>query len=490
MIPPNLQAARLRQAARTRYYGSYIWALNMKPTTKSPFIMSVSQGLDLYFRPDLVAAQPVDSLATIVLHEVYHLILRHFQRGEGKELEPWRLAVDMEVNSRLRREGYSLPTVQGCAPVTATAYGFPENMTAEEYYRLLTFMAETPDDPNGGFGGGGDSGEGDGEDFGKSGGDKGSSEGGEGSGDDEGSGAGDEDSDGEDSDGDSGDGSGDEDSDSDSGGGQGPDDSDESSGNAPGDGPDDGDGKPNDGIRNGHAGSPQDFSGSCADGVRKPWEGEGVGRGREQIIHQKCLQDIASSPGVAPGDLVKMAQDFLSNKTPWPQMLRSILRNIIATRPGDDMTTYSRLSRRGGAVKHRLPGRVTPELNIAVILDSSGSMSEDMTDLALGEVDAVAKGMGYPVRVVTGDTEAHWNKRVTRARQVKVIGGGGTNMGRLIEELDKGGGLSVIIVLTDCETPWCDRPRTPVIVVPISAHGYSRKRIPEWARVIDTREDR
>ena len=78
-----------------------------------------------------------------------------------------------------------------------------------------------------------------------------------------------------------------------------------------------------------------------------------------------------------------------------------------------------------------LPALRRPVPEVAVVCDTSGSMSEDLLAAALAEVEGLlqALGLARQLRVLACDTAAAPAQRVTSARQVELAGGGGTDMG-------------------------------------------------------------
>ena len=94
--------------------------------------------------------------------------------------------------------------------------------------------------------------------------------------------------------------------------------------------------------------------------------------------------------------------------------------------------SYRRPSRRstvaGDVV---LPALRRPVPEIAVVCDTSGSMTEDLLAMVLAEVEGLLRALGLArqVRVLACDSAVAPAQRVSSARQVQLIGGGGTNMG-------------------------------------------------------------
>jgi predicted metal-dependent peptidase len=97
------------------------------------------------------------------------------------------------------------------------------------------------------------------------------------------------------------------------------------------------------------------------------------------------------------------------------------------------------------------------------------------------------------VPVLAVDTEVHAARRVSRAAQVALAGGGGTDMGAGIEAATAlRPRPSVVVVLTDGYTPWPERPPRGVrVVVGLLRDGPAVPGYPPppWARTVEI-EDR
>src|SRR5205823_3248819 len=89
--------------------------------------------------------------------------------------------------------------------------------------------------------------------------------------------------------------------------------------------------------------------------------------------------------------------------------------------------------RRANAVQNViLPALRKPVPEVAVVCDTSASMSEKLLGQVLAEIDGLVRGVGLgpgKLRVVPCDATAHAVQRVSSAAQVQLIGGGGTDMG-------------------------------------------------------------
>jgi hypothetical protein len=120
---------------------------------------------------------------------------------------------------------------------------------------------------------------------------------------------------------------------------------------------------------------------------------------------------------------------------------------------------YRRPSRRAHLNRQIvLPTLHRPIPEVAIVCDTSGSMHERLLARALAEIEAVLTRAGLrqaQVRVLAVDTAVHAVRRVSRATQVQLAGGGGTDMGRgIYDAAELKPRPSVVIVLTDGFTPW------------------------------------
>lgn len=97
---------------------------------------------------------------------------------------------------------------------------------------------------------------------------------------------------------------------------------------------------------------------------------------------------------------------------------------------------------------------------VAIVVDTSGSMGEAELNAALSEVTGVLREVGIRgnrVTVLACDADVHTVAGVTKAADVELKGGGGTDMRVGIEAaLAAPDRPQVITVLTDGYTPWPD----------------------------------
>jgi predicted metal-dependent peptidase len=183
---------------------------------------------------------------------------------------------------------------------------------------------------------------------------------------------------------------------------------------------------------------------------------------------------------------VRWAEERLSPKVNWRREIAAAIRNAVAQAAGAVDYTYSKPSRRQSSnSKIILPALRQPVPEVAVVVDTSGSISDDMLSQTLAEVSGVLKSCGnHGVSVLAVDADVHTAKKVFDVKQVAPIGGGGTDMGVGIQAaLKLKPRPQVVIVLTDGYTPWPETaPRAKVIVGLLGDDADMA--VPSWAKPV------
>lgn len=459
-------AARRLLAVRMPYLAAALYAMTPVVTPQVP-IAAVDEHWRLYLNP-ACAHLGVDVMAGILFEEVSHLIRDHGRRMREalRDDEPHTLAnvaCDVEIADDLvqyfpKGEVWVAPDGRtfDWSITSPTDLGLPDGLLAEEYLELLRQKRQQQQEQEGSRGG----------------------------------------SMGNSDDGDGGGGGGDSDEcESGVGGGSGRD------SDAAGDGGASRDGVGSDGGAGRRAASPEGGKdeGSGVHGKRRPWEGDGEAAPKVSSAEANALRKATAAAvaaevrnkgtGSVPAGLIRWAQAVEVEKpVPWTELLASALRSTFSALSVKSDYSWRRPSRRSEAYSpFVLPALVgkTPH-DVAVVIDTSGSMSDAEIGRALGVVKDIARQTQSSVIVIACDAAVHSVSRetYTTADRVHLVGGGGTDMGvgiaRAVEER-----ASAVVVVTDMETPWPDRPPPiPVIVVATA----SVKKAPSWAKVITLRE--
>lgn len=222
-------------------------------------------------------------------------------------------------------------------------------------------------------------------------------------------------------------------------------------------------------------GEPHRSCGSCAHGHPEPWEDKapggqdnkgrpGISPARAKLIRRKTAEAITEhvrSRGTVPGQWERWAETLITPKVHWTKELAASIRASLGDVAGQVDYTYRRISRRQSVFPRIVqPALRSPTPKLAVVIDTSGSMSTDMLTQALTECKGVlqAAGMNY-VPVLPCDAQVHSVQKIFNPRQIQLQGGGGTDMGEGIEAAKNlKPKPDVVIFFTDMLTPWPDEP--------------------------------
>lgn len=246
--------------------------------------------------------------------------------------------------------------------------------------------------------------------------------------------------------------------------------------------------------------------GSGADGLEREWElgpdgAHGLSAQERDAVRFRVAQGINGRPGSAPRAWQRWAEEAFHPPQAWRELLGAAVRTAAAGSGAGEDYTYGRPSRRSTG----LPGVVLPSLRrrpprVAVVIDTSGSVSDAELGSALLEVTAISRAVGGRrdlVTVLPCDAAARVAHPLCRAEGIPLVGGGGTDLrtgfARALRARPR---PDVIVVLTDGQTPWPDsRPpcRTVVGLFPrqpvTGSHDeddpdYEPDTPPDWARVV------
>jgi predicted metal-dependent peptidase len=249
--------------------------------------------------------------------------------------------------------------------------------------------------------------------------------------------------------------------------------------------------------------------GSGCDGVDRPWDDKGAAGGLNNRDGEFLRLGVASElqryeaqePGTVGAGWLRWAERILPSRTDWRRVLAAEVQAGVMRVSGMVDYSYRKPSRRSEST----PSVIMPTLDrplpdVAIVCDTSGSMTGDLLSRVLAEVEALLQRVGLRgtnVRVLSCDAQVHAVKRVSRASQIELLGGGGTDMGEgITQALALRPRPSIIVVLTDGFTPWpTEAPRrAKVIVGLIEGRGVSQwmhrsPAPPSWAKVVRISDD-
>ncbi len=226
-------------------------------------------------------------------------------------------------------------------------------------------------------------------------------------------------------------------------------------------------------------------------------EGSGLPPGERHLLRSQVASAVLDYSKGGAGRLSagwrRWAEDMLDPKVDWRRVLAAEIRKGLSTVSGRVDYTYRRPSRRASASPDIvMPALERPVPEVLVLCDTSGSMGDVELATVLAEVDGLLKGVGLArnrVRVMAVDAAVQTVQQVTNARQINLVGGGGTDMGAGLAAAAKlRPRPSVVVVLTDGMTPWpLEAPKGMQVVVGLITNRTQDGRTwaaPQWARVV------
>lgn len=243
--------------------------------------------------------------------------------------------------------------------------------------------------------------------------------------------------------------------------------------------------------------------GSGAHGRVAGWEppppapGEqGVGPQEQALLRRQVAAEVArTAADQASASLRRWADDTLAPSTDWRRRLGVALRRSLTEASGAVDYSYRRPSRRAAAVGNVVLASLRrPNIEVAVVCDTSASVDDDQLALAVAEVDGILRATGTrSVTVLSCDSAVGTVTRAARGRDVVLTGGGGTEMGVGIEAAS---GLrprpAAVIVLTDGFTAWPVTAPDVDLLVGLLPHNHPVEppTPPSWVRTVRIEDER
>ena len=189
----------------------------------------------------------------------------------------------------------------------------------------------------------------------------------------------------------------------------------------------------------------------------------------EVNVAVQSAKSAAEAMGKMPGALQRLVGELLDPQVDWEDQLRE----KITAKSGCDSETWKRPNRRRLCLNPRMfmPSREGFQIGgIAIVIDTSGSISNDMVTRFLSEVAGILEQCKPEwTKVLWTDTRVAHVDEVEDTEDLKELtahGGGGTDMEAAFKYIDdKGYEPSNVVVLTDGYTCFTDdgEPEFPVI---------------------------
>lgn len=391
-----LADTRMNFQRQQPFVGSVSMSLNLIPTRDSRNPTAATDGTNLYFDIAFLSELSPNDRMFVLGHEVYHNVMLHFIRQGGRDRQLWNIATDMEVNGILAEDGLIPPQ----SAILPEKFGFERNKSAEEYYQLLIEKQQLRQTQN--SAGDGEKGDGNAE-----GGDGQSNPGADSSGNENGELNGQFDKHIYD---------------------------DENLAEA--------DGPADKADKYGKVGKDEDFQPNVKEQV--------VEKMREAAV--SAAQQIERQRGELPAHLQRLVNNLLEPEIDWKEKLTQFTTKCMSNDP-----TWNRPNRRFAHCGMFLPGHEGKQLNVAVVLDTSGSTAVD-AERFLAELHGIINAFGnYKLTIVHCDSQVQHVDEfdvdtpfIFDENGYEMHGGGGTRLRPALEYLDVNGvEADVCLMFTD-----------------------------------------
>jgi len=124
------------------FLGSIAMSMDVVPVRDKALITAATDGSSIYFDIDFLSKLSDDEQMFVFAHEIWHAALCHMIRKESRDSMTFNIAADLEVNQLLVADG--LTPIKDCIlPETlANKIKLPKNESAENYYELLQKLAD------------------------------------------------------------------------------------------------------------------------------------------------------------------------------------------------------------------------------------------------------------------------------------------------------------------------------------------------------------
>jgi len=189
---------------------------------------------------------------------------------------------------------------------------------------------------------------------------------------------------------------------------------------------------------------------------------EGLSDAEREEISKEWKQKLveaataAKAKGKLPGGIERLVEDLLNPKLNWKQLLyqyltKDLLYNHTYRKPG--RRSYSVTDSKGNPIY--FPSEVKENLNIAVTVDTSGSISIEEYKAFVTEVYGIATAFEQiNMDLIFWDTEIQEVVKITRNNKDQIMnlspkGGGGTHIGCLMDHYEGTRPPQLMVHLTD-----------------------------------------
>lgn len=215
------------------------------------------------------------------------------------------------------------------------------------------------------------------------------------------------------------------------------------------------------------------------------------------ITASNILRESVGRGDGSANSLIEWAKIIKRGKqVSWDRVLRTHISHVIDFKSGESETSWNFRSILADSVPEAiLPGNADPEITVAVIIDTSGSNLGNIWK-AIDQIDSImrkAEIRGDNLMVLSVDTEANKPILINNLKDIKLVGGGGTDMRvgfDAIMNIKSRKKVDIGIIITDGETLWPEeKPRgNTAWITCITPNSYqsdtSFNDVPTWIKKI------
>ena len=418
-----MHTARALLVADHPFFGAMALRLKLLPDSNCRDLWS--DGLTMGYNPLFVASLSREKLIGAQAHEILHLACGHHVRRRNRDPKLWNKACDLTVNQMLLESGFQLPDGFVMKPEYA-------NMGADAIYDVLVRLLEK--EANEGAQAGATEGKAENQ--------EGSAGQGKGEGQEQ-----------------------DQQSDANPDPEKGEEEGEGASTNAAAPSEDGEDGHPSGKDGKAH------FEGEVRDHPLLDGMENDAAQKKAELEAELMLEQAAQSAknmGGVPAGVARLLGKRLLPRLDWRELLRRFLENVAQ---GDYSWSYP--NRRYVSQGLYLPSRREPRLpGITLVVDSSGSVDEDMLTTFCAELSSVLDAYDTELTILFHDTEVYQGPILGRAdlpeleaRGLTPVGGGGTDYRPVPEYMDDHDmNPTCVLWFTDLECDFFpDEPNYPVL---------------------------
>lgn len=230
----------------------------------------------------------------------------------------------------------------------------------------------------------------------------------------------------------------------------------------------------------------------------------GVGADEAAIVVAATATAIVeydkAHPGRTPGSLLRQAHAALAPPViPWQTVLAALIRHGVQRGPGSRDVDPTRRDRRHHAATVQTsdgPRRVitfgtsSPRPRIAVVRDTSASMSTSMLAVTVREIASISRRMGVrgdDLVVLDVDAGVARTRRYTGPHDLfDATGGGGTDLRvGIAAAIAARARPTLVVVVTDGWTPWPpEPPGIPVVACLVDRSDWVLRQIPPFIKAV------